>query len=127
MQYANIYVSKRRVADETKTFYLLHRKSSYGSVRGRGSRYKNLLRALIDSSMKETGGIRPAQRSRSKLALTLAEREEIYRSVIAGRSIRTIASSLRYTHSTISREFKRKGDRQSYWATQVDLAATPVE
>jgi len=113
MQYTNIYVSKRRVADKTKTFYLLHRKSSYGSVRGRVSRYKNLICALIDSSMKETDGIRPAQRSRSKLALTLAEREEISRSVITGGSIRTITRSLRYTHSTISREFKRKDGRQS--------------
>jgi len=32
----------------------------------------------------ETGGIRPRERHRSRLALTLAEREEISRAVVAG-------------------------------------------
>ena len=33
-----------------------------------------------------TGGIRPPQRTRSRLALTLAEREEISRAIVAGES-----------------------------------------
>lgn len=49
----------------------------------------------IQHILAETGGIRPAQRSRSRLALTLAEREEISRAVVAGHSIRSIATSLR--------------------------------
>src|SRR5271165_7196226 len=36
----------------------------------------------------ETGGIRPAPRCRSRWALTLAEREEISRAVVAGHSMR---------------------------------------
>lgn len=36
----------------------------------------------IHRILAETGGIRPAQRCRSKLALTLAEREEISRAVV---------------------------------------------
>ena len=48
----------------------------------------------IQGILAQTGGIRPAQRCRSRLALTLAEREEISRAVVAGHSIRSIAASL---------------------------------
>ena len=43
----------------------------------------------IQRILAETGGIRPAERRRSKAALTLAEREEISRGVVAGGSIRS--------------------------------------
>ena len=45
--------------------------------------------------LAETGGIQPAPRCRSQLALTLAEREEISRGLVAGHSIRSIATLLR--------------------------------
>jgi len=77
----------------------------------------------IQRILAETGGIRPAQRIRSRLSLTLAEREEISRAVVAGHSIRMIATSLRRAPSTISREFKRNGGRQSYRANQAEQAA----
>ena len=48
----------------------------------------------IQRILTETGGIRPRQRRRSRLALTLAEREEISRGVVTGHSIRSIAASL---------------------------------
>jgi DNA-binding NarL/FixJ family response regulator len=48
----------------------------------------------IQRIMAETGGIRPAERRRSRWALTLTEREEISRAVVAGHSIRSIAASL---------------------------------
>jgi len=63
----------------------------------------------IQRILAETGGIRPAQRHRSRLALTLAEREEISRAVVAGHSIRSIAKSLGRAPSTISREIRRHG------------------
>src|SRR3954464_15303398 len=44
----------------------------------------------VQGILVQTGGIRPSQRHRSRLALTLAEREEISRSVVAGHSIRSI-------------------------------------
>ena len=47
----------------------------------------------IQRILAETGGIRPPQRKRSRLALTLAEREEISRGVVAGRSIRRITGA----------------------------------
>jgi IS30 family transposase len=77
----------------------------------------------IEPILAESGGIRPAQRCRSRLALTLAEREEISRAVVAGQSIRSIATSLGRAPSTISREIKRNGDQESYRASQADQAA----
>ena len=46
----------------------------------------------IERILAESGGIRPPQRRRSRLALTLAEREEISRAVAAGQSIYSIAA-----------------------------------
>jgi len=77
----------------------------------------------IERILAESGGIRPAQRRRSRLALTLAEREEISRAVVAGQSIRSIAASLERAPSTVSREIKRNGDRETYRASQANQAA----
>jgi len=77
----------------------------------------------IQRILAEHGGIRPAQRRRSRLALTLAEREEISRALVAGQSIRSIATSLGRAPSTISREIKRNGDQECYRASQADQAA----
>jgi len=77
----------------------------------------------IQGILAETGGIRPAQRSRSKLALTLAEREEISRAVVAGHSMRSIATSLGRAPSTISREIGRNGGQGCYRASQAEQAA----
>ncbi len=38
----------------------------------------------IQRILAESGGIRPAPRSRSRLALTLAEREEVSRAIVTG-------------------------------------------
>ena len=77
----------------------------------------------IQRILAETGGIRPPQRVRSRLALTLAEREEISRAVAAGHSIRSIATSLGRAPSTIGREIKRNGGPGCYRANQADQAA----
>ena len=66
----------------------------------------------IQGILAATGGIRPAPRRRSRLALTLAEREEISRAVAAGHSIRSIAAQLGRAPSTISREIKRNGGQE---------------
>jgi IS30 family transposase len=77
----------------------------------------------IQGIFAETGGIRPVARRRSRLALSLAEREEISRGMVAGRSLRWIAASLGRAPSTVSRELKRNGGRQGYRANQADEAA----
>ena len=77
----------------------------------------------IQRILAETGGIEPAQRRRSRLALTLAEREEISRSVATGQSVRSVATRLGRAPSTISREIMRNGGRECYRASQADQAA----
>ena len=77
----------------------------------------------IQGMMAQTGGIRPPERHRSKLALTLTEREEISRGVVAESSMRSIAASLGRAVSTISREIRRNGGRASYRASRADRAA----
>ena len=77
----------------------------------------------IQRILAETGGIRPPERHRSQLALTLAEREEISRAVVAGWSIRSIATLLARAPSTISREINRNGGVECYRANQAEQAA----
>ena len=48
------------------------------------------------------GGIRPAPRRRSRLALTLSEREEISRGIAAAQSARSMARLLGRSPSTVS-------------------------
>jgi len=73
--------------------------------------------------LRRTGGIRPPKRTRSRVALSLAEREEISRGVVAGHSFRSIAVSLQRAPSTVSREIHRNGGRQHYRANVADQAA----
>ena len=77
----------------------------------------------IQRILAETGGIRPPERRRSRLALTLAEREQISRSIVAGDSIRSIARALGRAPSTVSREIQRNGGHRRYRASQADQAA----
>lgn len=79
--------------------------------------------SAIQGILIRTGGIRPAARCRSRLALTLAEREEISRALAVGYSIRFIAATLGRAPSTISREINRNGGQGCYRASQADQAA----
>jgi IS30 family transposase len=55
--------------------------------------------------------------------LTLSEREEISRGIAGGLSLRAIASQLKRSPSTISREISRNGGLKDYRASQADKAA----
>jgi IS30 family transposase len=66
------------------------------------------------------GGIRPAPRCRSRLALSLSEREEISRGIVAARSIRSMARFLGRSPSTVSREVRRNGGYGQYRAALAD-------
>jgi len=50
--------------------------------------------SAVGGILSRTGGIRPPPRARSRRALSLAEREEISRGIVAGCSMRSIATSL---------------------------------
>lgn len=77
----------------------------------------------IQRILAESGGIRPAQRRRSSRALSLAEREEISRSLASGHTIRRIAQLLGRAPSTISREINRNGGQTRYRASCAEDAA----
>jgi len=66
------------------------------------------------------GGIPPAARHRSRLALTLAEREDISRGIASGSPLREIARHLDRAASTVSREVTRHGGRSAYRAHEAD-------
>mgnify|MGYP001823260970 FL=1 len=77
----------------------------------------------IQGVLSRTGGIRPLPRKRSNRALSLAEREEISRGIVAGRSMRAIAADLGRAPSTVSRELQRNGGRHRYRANHAEQAA----
>ena len=79
--------------------------------------------SCIYNMLAPTGGIRPPPRRRSRLALTLAEREEISRDIVRGISLRAIAIRLARAPSTISREVRRNGGSKHYRASRADQAA----
>ena len=77
----------------------------------------------VFSVLSPTGGIRPADRRRSRQALSLCEREEISRGLSTRRSLRSIARQLGRAPSTISREVNRNGGSDRYRATPSDQVA----
>lgn len=89
---------------------------SIGRVFGKSS-------GSIFSHISPTGGIRPSPRRRSRLALTLAEREEISRGLVSERSLRVIACGMGRAASTVSREIARNGGRGCYRAAASDRQA----
>lgn len=77
----------------------------------------------IFSHLSPSGAIEPPPRRRSRLALSLAEREEISRGLVHGRSLRQIACGLGRAPSTISREVARNGGTGPYRAAASDKQA----
>ena len=79
--------------------------------------------SAIQNILRETGGIRPKERKRSRLSLTLSEREVISRGLAMSLSLRTIASQMCRSPSTISREIKRNDGYARYRASAAEEAA----
>ena len=79
--------------------------------------------ASVAELIRNAGGIRPTPRCRPALRLSLDEREEISRGLAADESLRCIATRLRRSPSTISREVDRNGGRRRYRALRADRAA----
>jgi len=77
----------------------------------------------IGSHVVPHGGIRPRPRRRSRLALTLGEREEISRGIAARRSMRSMAAMLGRSASTVSRKIQRNGGYDRYRAALAEKRA----
>jgi IS30 family transposase len=112
-----------------RTFYTAKQKSEIWDRWQRGESMSSIGRGFDRASssiyplLARTGGIRPPDRMRSRLALTLIDREEISRGLRAKISLRAIARTLKRSASTISREVRRNGGVQNYRATTSDAAA----
>jgi IS30 family transposase len=112
-----------------RTFYSEKQKSEIWDRWQRGESMSSIGRGFDRASssiyplLARTGGIRPPDRVRSRLALTLADREEISRGLIASQSLRSIARNLKRPASTISREVSRNGGTKQYRAAVSDAAA----
>src|SRR5688572_4409308 len=78
--------------------------------------------SCIFAHLRPSGGMPPARR-RSRLALTMAEREEISRGIVEGQSVRAIARMLARAASTVSREISRNGGAGHYRAAAADKLA----
>ena len=78
---------------------------------------------VVRYEVARTGGIPPPARQRSRLALTLTEREAISRGRASGTSVRQISRQLRRAPSTVSREVCRHGGRRRYRAATADAVA----
>ena len=79
--------------------------------------------ASIFGVVVRSGGIAPATRRRSRLALTMSEREEISRGIAAGTTIRQIAVAIQRSPSTVSREITRHGGAARYRAAEAESRA----
>jgi len=77
----------------------------------------------IQKIIYPAGGIRPAERKRSKKTLSLYEREEISRGLASQLSIRAIAINLDRSPSTVCREINRNGGCSHYRAALADKSA----
>jgi IS30 family transposase len=77
----------------------------------------------IQRFLAATGGLKRRVKERSPLRLSLAEREELSRSLVAGESLRSVAARLRRAPSTISREVAWSGSRERYRAWRADEEA----
>jgi IS30 family transposase len=79
--------------------------------------------SCIRAVLLPRGGMPPAARRRSRLALTFAEREDISRGIASGSSIPEIARVLERAASSVCRELARQGGRPAYRAHDADHQA----
>lgn len=79
--------------------------------------------AVVFVQLQRRGGIYEPPRRRSRLSLTLYERETISRGIVSKRSMRSIASELGRSASTVSREIARNGGRRQYRASEAESRA----
>ena len=77
----------------------------------------------IQRFLAATGGLKRRLRPRSPLRLSLAEREELSRGLVAGDSFRAMAKRLGRAPSTVSREVAWSGRRDRYRAWRADRGA----
>jgi IS30 family transposase len=116
------YSPRQRPLREAEIAELWRRRSG-GESTTRIARYMGRVADSLRHYVYVAGGIRPRRRTRSRIALSLAEREEISRGLAAGDSMRSIAVRVGRSASTVSREVARNHGRRSYRAGSADQVA----
>jgi transposase, IS30 family len=77
----------------------------------------------VQRLLARSGGVKSRTRPRARLRLSVAEREEISRGLIAGDSFCVIAARLGRSTSTVSRDVAANGGRRRYRAWWADVRA----
>ena len=77
----------------------------------------------IQRLLRGTGGLPVRTHTRSAWRLSLAEREEVSRGLLAGASLRAVAARLGRSPSTITREVSANGGREAYRACLAEQSA----
>ena len=77
----------------------------------------------VQRLLAKTGGIKPRVKPQSALRLSLPEREEISRGLLAGETCHQIAARLNRSPSTVSREVAAGGRRDRYRAWEAEERA----
>jgi len=106
-------------AQRSEVWQRYRRGESLGQIGHALGRRHSSIRTIVAA----TGGIRPVLHRRSRLALTLHEREEISRGLARGDSVRAIAGRLGRAPSSVSREVRRNGGLRRYRAVAADQRA----
>ena len=101
----------------------LWKRRAAGEAATRIARHMGRYRNSVGDYLLESGGIRPRPRTRSRIALTMQEREEISRGLATADSLRSIAVRIGRAPSTVSREVARNHGRQNYRAGIAEQAA----
>jgi IS30 family transposase len=94
-----------------------------GGTHSRVARQVGRPTTVVRELIASTGGVRPRERRRAAIRLSLVEREDIAAGVARGLSVRAIARGLSRPASTVSRELARNGGRANYRASAADAAA----
>ncbi len=101
----------------------IHRLWHEGESQNTIARALRVSRPGVTHVLRKTGGMPQRPRHRSARALSLAEREEISRGLVAGESLRSIAARIDRAPSTVSREVGANGGRVRYRAVEADARA----
>jgi len=114
--------AKMRPLTEAQVAELWARRKS-GESTTRIARRMGRLPGSLREYVRAAGGVPPRPRKRSRIALSLEEREEISRGLAAADSLQSIAVRIGRAPSTVSREVARNHGRRNYRAGSADRAA----
>jgi IS30 family transposase len=112
---------QRRLTDTEKAEIWARRGA--GEAANRIARHMGRYVKSVQSYIHDAGGVRRPPRKRSRIALSLQEREEISRGLAAADSLRSIARRIGRPPSTVSREVTRNQGRLNYRAGGAEQAA----